>query len=65
MSEETEKEKTSREQTEESLLGMLKEMISRIKAEIQTERKEREATEDNLFKLIEETCAKLNHATQF
>ena len=47
------------------MLGTLKEMISRIKAEIQTERKEREATEDNLFKLIEETCAKLNHATQF
>ncbi len=42
---------------------MLKEMIARIKGEIQTERKERETTEENLYKLIEETCAKLNHAT--
>lgn len=65
LSEISEKERSSREATEESLLGMLKEMVTRVKGEISAERKERETTEENMFKLIEETCAKLNHATQF
>jgi hypothetical protein len=39
---------------------MLKEMINRIKTEIETERKSREENEETLLGLLEETCNKLN-----
>ena len=42
---------------------MLREMINKIKGEIETERKEREQSEETLLSLLEETCAKLNSAT--
>ena len=52
--------KKQSEDTEETLIEMLKEMMNRIKAEIEKERKDREATEENLLTLLEETCTKLN-----
>ncbi len=55
-------EKKQSEETEEALLEILKEMVSRIKNEIDVERKEREASEDTLLSLLEETCSKLNIA---
>ena len=57
-----EQKKTAGE-AEEALLDMVKEMISRIKGEIEGEKKEREASEDNLLALLEETCAKLHLST--
>jgi hypothetical protein len=43
---------------------MLKDMITKIKMELETERKNREDNEETLLSLLEETCTKLNVATQ-
>ena len=50
------------EETEESMLEILRDMISRIKVEIETERKDREENEETLLSLLEDTCSKLNNA---
>jgi hypothetical protein len=42
------------------MIEMFKEMISKIKGEIDTEKQEREQAEESLLSLLEETCAKLN-----
>jgi hypothetical protein len=39
---------------------MLKEVVNRVKVEIEYERKDRETTEETLLNLLEETCSKLN-----
>ncbi len=52
-------EKKSREEQEEAMLEMLKEIISKVKEQIATERFEREKTEGTLVNLLEETCNKL------
>ena len=39
---------------------MLKEIISKVKEQINIERGEREKTEETLVNLLEETCHKLN-----
>ena len=52
------------EETEEALLEMLKEMVNRMKTEIDSEKKERETSEDTLLSLLEETCTKLNLTSQ-
>ena len=62
MHEEIGNEKKGREETEEAILEMLKEMVNRIKTEIDTERKDREENEETLLGLLEETCTKLNAA---
>jgi hypothetical protein len=41
---------------------MLKDVVNRVKVEIEYERKDREATEETLLNLLEETCTKLNQA---
>ena len=41
---------------------MLKEVVNRVKVEIEYERKDRESTEETLLNLLEETCVKLNRA---
>lgn len=56
-------EKKSREETEESILELLRDMVGRIKNEIECEKKERESSEETLLSLLEETCTKLNTAT--
>jgi hypothetical protein len=42
------------------MLEMLKEIISKVKDQINVERNEREKTEETLVNLLEETCNKLN-----
>lgn len=42
------------------MIEMFKDMINKIKAEIDTEKNEREQAEEALLSLLEETCAKLN-----
>lgn len=42
------------------MVEMFKEMISKIKAEIEVEKQEREQAEEALLSLLEETCSKLN-----
>jgi len=39
---------------------MLKDVVNRVKVEVEYERKDREATEETLLKLLEDTCNKLN-----
>jgi len=56
-------EKKGREETEESILELLRDMVNRIKNELENEKKERESSEETLLSLLEETCTKLNTAT--
>lgn len=53
-------EKKAREEQEEAMLEMLKEIISKVKEQIAFERFEREKTEETLVNLLEQTCNKLN-----
>ncbi len=55
-----EDEKRGREETEETMIEMFKDMINKIKGEIENEKGEREQAEEALLTLLEETCAKLN-----
>ena len=57
-------EKKVSEDTEEALLEMLKEMVNRMKGDIDVEKKDRECSEDALLNLLEETCTKLNLTSQ-
>lgn len=41
---------------------MLKEVVHRVKTEIEGEKKNREMTEETLLGLLEDTCNKLNAA---
>jgi hypothetical protein len=52
-------EKNLREETEEAMLQMLRDVIGQIKSGLDQERKDREETEENLLNLLEETCSKL------
>ena len=42
------------------MIEMFKDMIGKIKSEIDNEKQEREQAEEALLQLLEETCAKLN-----
>jgi len=53
-------EKNAREESESAIFDMLKDVVNRVKVEIEYERKDREATEETLLNLLEETCTKLN-----
>lgn len=53
-------EKKGREETEEAILEMLRDMVSKIKMEIENEKKDREENEETLLSLLEDTCNKLN-----
>ena len=57
-------EKKAREETEEAILEMLKEMVGKIKNEIDTERRERQVNHDTLLNLLEDTCNKFNNPHQ-
>ncbi len=59
-----EEERKQREETEESILELLRDMVGRIKVEIDTEKKERESSEESLLQLLEDTCSKLGQASQ-
>lgn len=53
-------QKKNTTESEEALLDMVKEMVNRIKGEIENEKRDRETSEDNLLALLEDTCTKLN-----
>jgi hypothetical protein len=42
---------------------MLKDVVNKVKAEIENEKKNRETTEETLLSLLEDTCTKLNAAS--
>jgi Ser-tRNA(Ala) deacylase AlaX len=42
---------------------MLKELVNRVKAEIDEERRERETSQETLLTLLEDTCNKLCSTT--
>jgi hypothetical protein len=46
------------------MLELLRDMVGRIKSEIDSERKEREQSEEALLQLLEETCSKLSVVTK-
>ena len=41
---------------------MLKNIVEKVKNDLDVERKDREETEETLLNLLEDTCAKLNQA---
>lgn len=41
---------------------MLKDVVNRIKTEVDNEKKNRESTEETLLALLEDTCNKVNAA---
>ena len=47
------------EANEETMIETFKEMICKIKAEIDSERADREECEETLLRLLDETCSKL------
>ena len=57
-------EKKQREEAEEAMLEMLKDIVQRMKQDIESEKKEREGTEEMLLNLLEDTCTKLNSAVK-
>ena len=57
-------EKKQREEAEEAMLEMLKDIVQRMKQDIDTEKREREGTEEMLLNLLEDTCTKLNSAAR-
>lgn len=57
-------EKKAREETEEAILEMLKDMVNKIKVEIENEKRDREENEETLLSLLEDTCNKLNQHQQ-
>ena len=42
---------------------MLKDVVNKVKTEIEVEKKSREETEETLLSLLEDTCMKLNAAS--
>lgn len=44
---------------------MLKDIVNRVKVELETEKKSREETEEHLLLLLEDTCNKLSTAANF
>jgi len=57
-------DRKAREDTEEALLAMLRDVVGRIKSDLEQERKDREGTEESLLALLEDACAKLNALTR-
>jgi hypothetical protein len=74
LTENIQSEKKNREESEVAIYDMLRDVVSKVKAEIETERRTRyflyrkfevirESTEETLIGLLEETCNKLNAAS--
>ena len=47
-------------ESEESILEVLKEMVAKVKADLELERKEREKAEETLLSLLETTTSKIS-----
>ena len=59
-SEQVQEEKEKREDSENEISSMLKDVVNRVKIEIEQEKKAREATEETILNLLEETCNRMN-----
>lgn len=57
-------EKRAREDSEQNIFDMLKDVVSRVKSEIEYQRKNRESSEETILNLLEDTCNKLNQIQQ-
>jgi aspartokinase len=55
-------ERRSRDESEQSIFEMLKDVVNRVKLELDQEKKIREETEEHLLSLLEDTCNKLSTA---
>jgi molybdopterin synthase catalytic subunit len=55
----------AREENEQAIFDMLRDVVERVKKEIETEKKERHNTEECLLTLLEDTCSKLNSVTRY
>ena len=55
-------ESKNREETEQAIYDMLRDVVGRVKTEMEQERNNREATEENLLSLLEDTINKINSA---
>ena len=56
-------EKKMRQETEEAMLAMLRDVVTRIKRDLDEEKKNRETSEETLLSLLEETCEKISSVT--
>ena len=54
-----ENERKKREESENTFVQNLEEIMNKVKNEFNKEKKQREEFEENVFSLIEETCTKL------
>ena len=54
-----EEERKKREESENSFVKNLEEIMDNVKGEFNKEKKQREEFEENVFNLIEDTCTKL------
>ena len=60
MAQAIEAERKARADSEDEIVEMLKDMITKVRSELETEKEERSKNEDVLLGLLETTCAKLN-----
>ena len=51
-----------REESEAAIFEMLKDLVSRVKSEIEDEKREREEGQENLLALLEEAANKMHKA---
>ena len=54
-------ERKGRSESEEEIVDMLKDMITKVRSELETEKQERGKNNDVLLGLLETTCQKLNN----
>ena len=57
-------EKKRREESENSIYEMMRDLVNRVKTEIESVRKERENSEETILNLIEDACDKINTLQQ-
>lgn len=48
-----------REESENNMLDLIKQLVSKVKKGIEDERRERETSHDNILGLVEEACNKI------
>ena len=58
-------EKKSREESEAAIYEMLRDLVNRVKTEIESEKKIREQSEEQILNLIEEALQKLGNWSPF
>ena len=52
-------DKASREDNENMIFETMKDLVNRVKLELEAEKRDREASEENILGLIENACTKL------